>query len=554
MLNQFPLEVLVHVLSFLECEDLQAVRLVNRALSSKAGPVLFRTVCVSCLTLDRLHNISRHPTLCLAVEELQYQEFNFDLVVDDQRSWTVEDRPTWRKRRMQYLTRTIAEFIAMSRQGMQSSEGDPDVVYLPSGVTLVDVEQEASEDEIQAMIQAVKELYAENARLQSPQRLYEAFCEAFPHLPNLHRVICVEADAGCTALDSSRIERTGALQRLRNVFPLPDRALRSCLQPDTRDWPSHGFMGVWRALSDQDSNTGGIRHLEIRRGSDLFVKRGIYLHPPESKDNVLVNGFQNLTVLSLCLEVDMSSPGVAVPQAAILAEALARASQLRRLEICLTSPWVLRSPVSDWTIQNSHWGIPFGDRDVSRENILPFVAFPELHTVVFEEVDFTSEQICAWLFMQPKLRHLVLRRPYLRGRWQDLVQTWWETPEFYLDSFELISPWDHDNRDFEESTPRRETAQVPSRVSSDAILDFINHGGRNPFDGRIWRPFYASEGARGDGAEDDNLSNYSDLSEWVPEDHPTPVEDPEGPEFDEDYDFDAEEDSDIEMEESSSVG
>ncbi|EXJ76319.1 uncharacterized protein A1O5_00827 [Cladophialophora psammophila CBS 110553] len=550
MLDQFPAEILAQVLSVLERTDLQAIRLVSRALSNNVTPVLFRTVYASCLTLDRLQNICRHPTLRHAVEELQYQEMNFDLIIDNRRSWDNQDPPFFRHRRTEYLAETIAQSIA----GV-----DPELPIFAERIlatgrlgdrAMLDSEQRPSQNEILAMLDAIRDLYAEKASLQNPQRLYEFFREALPPLQNLHRVVCVEAEAGCRALDSPRLESTGALQQLRKIFPMPDYALRLCLQPDTHDWPSHGFMGIWRALSDLDSSSD-IRHLEIKRDGNLFLKRGIYIRSlgPQD-DDVLVYGFRNLTVLSLCLEVDVGVLSGAIPQATILAGALARASKLRRLEICLTSSGVRIAPPNGSAANYSHFGIPFGDLDIAQENILPFVTFPDLHTVVFEEIDFTIEQICSWVSMQPRLRHLTLRRPYLRGRWQDLVQKWWETPEFRLDSFELNSPWDYDNKDLEENPLQLGTEQqVPSRVPSDAILDFINNGGINPFEARSWRkPWHISE-ERQNYVEDDSLSNYSDLSEWFPADHPTPVEDLDGPEFDEDYDFDAEEDSDLEMEE-----
>ncbi|KIX98339.1 uncharacterized protein Z520_05640 [Fonsecaea multimorphosa CBS 102226] len=593
MLNKIPLEILEHILSSLEREDLQAVRLVNWALSSKVGPALFRTLYVSCLTLDRLQHIARHPTLCLAVEELRYQELNFDLIVDEERSWEVLDGPTWRDERMDYLEITICQFITALQSDREHLLGDSrasDLTDDEGDTTMVDAEQwKPDRREVRAMVVAVKELYAEKARLQSPLHLYGVFREALPRLLNLRRVVCVEAEAGCIAMDSARIERTGAFDRLRNVLPLSDHHLRSTLQRDTLAWPSHGFMGIWRALSDQDSNPG-IRHLEVRRNSDLFLKHGIHLNAPDldSHGPALVHGFRNLMVLSLCLEVNARASSDMVPNAAILSEALRHATNLRRLEICLTSCAAM--PPHSWMVLRSHRGVPFGDAAVRQPNILPFVSFPDLHTVVFEEADFTSDQICAWLFMQPKLRHLTLRRPYLQGRWQNVIQRWSDAPEFVLDSFELLSPWDYDNRDLEENPPHPDMVQVPSRVRSDALLEFINRGGElNPFEVRTWRPFHAAGERENDAAndetetdendetgeseeteetgeseeteetgendddddaqdEEDNLSEYSDLSEWVPEDHPTPVEDPDGPEFDEDYDFDAEPDSDIELE------
>ncbi|OAP61975.1 hypothetical protein AYL99_04178 [Fonsecaea erecta] len=553
MLNQFPLEILGHVLSFLERDDLQALRLVDRALSRKVEPVLFRTICVSILTIDRLQKIASDPKLSIVVEELVYQECDFD----PSPKWDA-DRPWFSDVRMSYLSETIAQFNVYVRRGMQGDMEESPGSGLPEDETsMVKAEVEAERVKIDPMLTAVKQSYSDLAALQTPSYLHQVFRDAFRKLPKLRRVICVEPEAGCPSLDSLRLERAGALQELSNIFPLSDHAVRSCLQPDSWNWPSHGFMGIWRALSDQHSNPG-IQHFEIRRDSDLFLKRGIFLlpismEPAEPEAHVLVNGFRNLTVLSLCLEVNISSRSFVIPQAPLLSRALARATQLRRLEICLTSCGVTFPGDGRSEYELAHEGIPFGDyEDTRRENILPFVSFPELHTVVLEEVDVTARQICSWLFMQPKLRHLTLRRPYLQGRWQDVLQRWSDNPEFQLDSFELVSPWDHDNRDLETRLDCLGRWNMPSRVSSDALLAFINQrggGGTNPFKHRRWKLCDEFEFADYiDDVQDDNVSEYSDVSEWLPEDHPTPVADPEGPEFDEDYDFDAEADSDIEME------
>ncbi|KIX03652.1 uncharacterized protein Z518_07205 [Rhinocladiella mackenziei CBS 650.93] len=163
--------------------------------------------------------------------------------------------------------------------------------------------------------------------------------------------------------------------------------------------------------------------------------------------------------------------------------------------------------------------------------MLPLESLPELRILVFEEVHFSTREICRWLFIQPKLKNLILLRPYLHDHWKDLVKKWSEDLEFV--------PWDHDNKKFEEGD---EDLKIPARVSSTAILKYINNGGANPFDNRRWRVFERDPDAEADhDGINDYLSDYSDMSEWRPIDHPEPIEDFDRPEFDEDYDFDAEE-------------
>ncbi|ETI19303.1 hypothetical protein G647_09135 [Cladophialophora carrionii CBS 160.54] len=98
------------------------------------------------------------------------------------------------------------------------------------------------------------------------------------------------------------------------------------------------------------------------------------------------------------------------------------------------------------------------------------------------------------------------------------------------------------------------TSKVPSRVSSDAILRYVNHGGDNPFTSRRWKSFDWNGQCEGwDAERDGNTSDYSDLSEYLPDDHPSPTDDSDGPEYDSAYDFANETESDPEFGEAESA-
>ena len=382
------------------------------------------------------------------------------------------------------------------------------------------------------------------------------------------------------------MELENSLVQLNQIFPATDSAIRTMFRPDENhaDLPSHGFFGIMRALSDEDSNSN-IKHLEIRRDENMFTKRGVFLDRFDRDDGFMVSAFRNLTNLTLCLEPPHRSQTEGPPKTPLLANALANAPKLQRLEI--------------YAAFQNYWAFQL-------KTILPFQTFPDLRTLVLEEMHFNTQDVCRWLFIQPKLRNLVLRRPYLHGHWKDAVKRWSQRPEFVLESLELKSPWDHDVKAMEQE---EEGCKVPSRVPSEAILHYINYGGTNPFDSqRRWRKFdRGSDGvippegqddhlpdflnttdedsehqdqqcdlaenlehAGGNGDQDgqdgrllgygnnvgaswdqedqrDRFSEFSDMSEWLPEDHPTPIYPSDGPEYDEDYDFDAEDDSDTDM-------
>jgi hypothetical protein len=178
---------------------------------------------------------------------------------------------------------------------------------------------------------------------------------------------------------------------------------------------------------------------------------------------------------------------------------------------------------------------------------------PELRSIVLEGVHFIEGAICRWLFIQPKLKHITLIRPYLHGRWESLVERWSAEPDFKLESLELKSPWDFDV-DRQEEVEDAGTSKVPSRVSSDAVLRYVNHGGDNPFAYRRWKTFnWRGQGEEWNDERDGNISDYSDFSEYLPDDHASTVDDPNGPEFDSDYDFDNETESDPGLEEAESA-
>lgn len=173
-------------------------------------------------------------------------------------------------------------------------------------------------------------------------------------------------------------------------------------------------------------------------------------------------------------------------------------------------------------------------------DVLPMTPLQELGSVILEGFFFSVEDICQFLFMQTKLKNVALRRPVLYGSWVALVDLWSARAGFVLDSIEL-------NHVLECDVLRSEhldsfCCRVPPQLSTNAILHYINYGGDNPFASCCWKE---SERVFSDFV--DAYSDFSDTSEWLPQDHPDPVEDPDGPEFDEDYDFDAEDDSDMDV-------
>lgn len=376
--------------------------------------------------------------------------------------------------------------------------------------------------EFKTMMLSVLDVYAQYARHQELESLSHTFCQYLPLFPNLRRFVSVDASAGEIARNYPFTEGFSQLDPVQEYFPLTDVGIRNSFTSYNDEWPGHGFIAMLATLNVCTALK--IEHLELSRGYDLWAKRGIAITKVEDVGRSLEidsppHAFQNLETLKLCLEVSMDEYSTC----SFVPSALAMAQRLKVLEICLTSRNQISMPL---------------------ERILPMTSLPSLHTAVFEGLSFRTLEISQWLFLQSRLRSLKLKNPYLHGHWKDVLDELSNKPEFKLDSFELASPWDHDIQEYE--LGNLEEVRVPSRVSNEDALDFINWGGQNPFRKRHWRKFTADPDE--DANMEDNLSDYSDLSEWRVEDHPSPVEDSDGPEYDENYNFDLEEESDFEIE------
>ncbi|KEF52153.1 uncharacterized protein A1O9_11779 [Exophiala aquamarina CBS 119918] len=532
MLDTLPQETFQQVLCLLQRRDLKALRLVNVAFSRDVSKVLFRSIDISCLTLHRLPTIGSHPILAPLVEDIYYHEMEMDIVGPSASNLDTD---------LRYLWQNIHQFRKeCDMLGVNWKDDENVMAYRLHGSEMLRPSSSAfdstpsssmplqfsNEAEFEAMMITVLDVYAQYARQQELKPLSETFCQYMPLLPRLRRFVSIDTSAGEIARNYPFTEGFSQLDPIQQLFPLSDAAIRYNIAHYSDDWPGHGFIAMLATL-DACADLK-IQHLEMCRAENLWSKRGIaYYKVEEMKLSLGMNpqprAFQTLETLNLCLEMGLLeySAWHFVPSA------LAMAKRLKVLEICLTARAYSSAQLQD---------------------ILPSTCLPSLHTVVFEGFSFITLEITHWLFLQPKLRNLKLRKCRLEGCWKDLLDKLSENPTFKLDSFELKSPWDRDNEEYE--LGRLEDTQVPSRVSNEGALYFINEGGQNPFVQRRWRRFATDsndDGNWGNKDLDGNLSDYSDLSEWRAEDHPTPVEDFDGLEYDENYNSDAgEEESDIE--------
>ncbi|KAK5050561.1 hypothetical protein LTR84_003842 [Exophiala bonariae] len=567
MLDTLPQEIFQQVLPWLEKKELKALRLINVAFSQHISKALFRSIDVSCLTLHRLVAFGHHPQLRDMVEELCYHEM---LLRPDNPRW-VNSR---RGKDIENLWKTIRQFCRQPRdrpptlrelaveKRYRVPRPEPLEHYVDWNIPMYPGEDLASipvqlrvQAEFDRMISSVHNVYQNYERRQRLDSLERVFCKYLPLLPNLRRLVSVEAAASENAHSYSIPECFPLLEPIGEHFPLTDAAIRTYFSSYTNPWPGHGFFAMLGALNL--SRRLKIQSLETYRGSDLWNKRGVDINEFQML-SPLINGdsylrvFQSLETLNLCLETSEHES----LWNDVLPPALVKAQKLKHLEISLTS-------------LSENIQVPF-------TSILPMSPLLSLETVILEGFSFECSEMCGWLFLHPMLRTVKLRSARLKGLWKNLLNTLSKNRKFKLQCFELKSPWDHDTQEQEQG--RRADTLVPARVSHVDALYFINEGGSNPFETRWWRKFdvwpnedentrfrklnivrHNEDPVRWPNFEiwpkmgedmEDNQSEYSDMSEYLSDDHPDPPsdEDLDGPEYDEDYDFDAEDDSDVDME------
>lgn len=564
MLDTLPQEIFEQVLSRLNNTEVKALRLVNVTLSQLLSKTLFRKLDISCLTLHRLVAVGHHHLLRDAVEEMFYHEMQLR-----------PQSPAWVDRRqdqdagdlwstIRAFCRQPPEISPVARTNYSETDINPPPnplsqwvdwrIPMYPGQDLASIPIQLREvAEFKGLMSSVHSIYSGYEMRQSLDSLERAFCKYLPLLPNLRRFRSIDAAAGEIAHNYPLAAHFSLLDPIQEYFPLTDAGIRTSFSAYSKAWPGHGFFAMLAALNNCTSLN--IQSLEIVRGPDLWDPRGVDIKEfqmlsPLVNHHSELRMFQGLHTLKLSLEASEHD----VLWKDVLPCALAKAHKLQHLEISLTSSETVRMPF---------------------KSILPMSSLPSLQAAVLNGFSFESSEMSEWLFQQPMLETLKFYSPRLNGLWKELLDKLSQNPEFMLNDFELQSPWDHEIREQEEG--RRADTLVPSRVSNVDALDFINKGGINPFATRRWRKFEAWSdadkktrfrkleiGHSGDTTQqlpnfdiwssevrymDDNDSEYSDVSEYLTDDHPDPLsdEDPDGPEYDEDHDFDAEDDSDADM-------
>ncbi|KAK5452946.1 hypothetical protein LTS15_007095 [Exophiala xenobiotica] len=539
MLDQVPAEILRQVVRSLKPRDLKCLRLTNKTVATQVTPTLFRKIRFNILTLDRLYDVTDSPKFSQYVEELSYYELGLSGLSLDHRN-----------NGLRQLTDTMVEFISMSRIPNFSRRWR-EILHLHNtyvtpflaedwDVPLAPTEGEgyaASHDLSLARVvmerglDAILDIYADKATLEKSNILYLTCRSTLPRLPNLRRVVCTETVNNFTVnhLDFGDFRGVDDVKELLDLFPITDAALRTVLQMNTvTAWPARGFLDICQAMGHPSCNHN-IQHLEVRPDRHVLVDRGLNLDMIDMdlgrqiSDSVWAGAFRNLTSLTLCLEVKRrtrSYPRIdRHPQAYRLLKALSKASKLRDLKICLG---------------------PAAKNITSSADVLPGwpprVKFPELRSISFEMMHFTTTQLAQFLVNQQGLERLALKHITLAGHWSSLFRKLSRRKDFVLDSIHLHD-FSQDGCESFEFTCEKIGGKV--QLSQKELLDYINLG-VNPLPLRLMGDENTSPGQEVD------LLDFPEMSELDLEETHSPRQDSYGHEYDPEFGAYAE-DSDLDM-------
>ena len=373
---------------------------------------------------------------------------------------------------------------------------------------------------------------------------YRALKIALQGLPNLKRLVFSNARSGGINVNTTFMPE--CLEILSQYFPISEGICYKAFH-SLRDPPCQGFLQVLTACHDLDRDIDKVvvQHSEglLTAGLPMLSTAGL----PEHLRALAAPAFRRIRNLSLTVSLPDREVGDKIQFAdehSFLRDALLEATQLESLDLRFESG---KTELEAYTTI-----LPMSQR------------LARLHTLRLENLNFDQPAVFTTFLIRrlPALRHLSLHRCEVQSTWEQVFQVLSDAHAFTLDSVDLLEPYDLVNPG-DQAWPVGQpipgvggwNVMMPAAVPNRKLLHFINNCGTpNPFKARKWRFFDASahqqvlESGTQVVVDDDDFDN---MSEWEPSaDYEKVVgfetEDPEGPEFDSEYDFDVEDDSDEE--------
>lgn len=519
------------IFSYLEQFDLKLLRFVSKEMAAMTRTLLFKSVSVSYLPdhLRRFQNVVQDPELCQAVEDLVFYEIEFE---------------PQHERVLEYMTIQFDNLI----QRHCSNSPNPYYSYnsealsnsLPrygDGISAFTRERDHGDDgdrslankaSINEIVSQVNIEYQNQRCFMQTERGFEILSIGLNTLRNLKRV--TTRDSGQPGIMTDTIFQPPALEQFRAFFPVSEAAFRNVAGLDSNLAPSHGFDIILLALAVNETKVETL----VTERTVGFLKRGlpIQFFSSSNKNHAQhIKGFRGLRRLEICVDTELLENGRYIRtdyRDLDLASCIAAAEQLEYMELSVT-----------------HKTQALNGQPHQMHGLLPCESLHKLKTLVLEGPYLDEKETVDFLRLQSgHLQDLTLWDVtlVLAGRWHNAFTALSLWKSFRLQSLILGGLSDADVR------AGVDRGEIPSRVANKEVLDYVNQGGVNPFSRRKWKQ-EPRDDAGADADEEASVnSEYSDGSVWNPKNianmsHVEADEDPNGPEFDTDYDFDAESDS-----------
>lgn len=480
---EIPAEIILLLLDHLSYQDVKTIRLVCLELSRIACPLLFRSITVSAQQsrIHRFLNIVRAQKLCKMVRCVIWEEMPFQSPSNTK--WLDPPR-------------------------------DILVAYLLPEIDNQEQIPLQEQDQVQDFRSKVRSLRGHrDATIADWEACLVALIEGCSAMSGLKTIISTDARVPGNTMDAvldPPISCDG-----QHLFSLSDAAMRLLEFPEglIESGEFGNELGVFCMLEALAITGVPVENLVTERTSGL-LKQGIqpvYRILADCFEHRFAKAFRHLRKISLCLDCPDSTFNRG------LSTCLQRAEQLEHLEISET--YLVESLTNELQI----FAAP--------------IRFPKLHTLVLEKANLRKRNLSQFIVRHAaSLTTVTLWDCYVSGSWRDVIQALADAKDVHFESFILKSPRDEESYRYHVSQ-----GQIAPRVNSQDVLRFINEGGSNPYANRQWISFY----------DDDTLSHaseYSDISGWGGHasrygdgDFDNIVdEDPDGPEYNSDYDFDAE--------------
>lgn len=494
-------DVLLSIFELLTTHELKDIRNVCKKTEKIARPLLFRSLHISVLPCDlhRLDMVSRDTSLAMAVEEVVFNELQFD----------VEERGP---RNVRTVFPNAEDQYMYAFQGLGSL--DP-LRYMDKDIGFY---EEPSSDCLRNLCQSLERRHANMKAWLTTQdflredRAFDSIItKALSKFLRLKRVISRDARDGGVQKDTGY--QMYATRGYEGSYPVGEGQLRHLIFDQSQRSPDLGFWAMLEALARSRATV----HTLVTERTIGLMKRGIPLngfqwHGPVSSNTLRIAGFRNFRSISLCVDsgnrVEQSSypnpqESDSTHVTTDLHKFLEAAIHLESLQLSLTGALSTL---------------------VSFRHLLGMGSWRSLSLLILESIAFTESEIIGFITRHAgSLKHLTLWKcglKGLKGCWANVIKAMSQMTALGLESLKIKGPRYVVGLPFQGPTTNQATsndareARYALEPPEETLLDYVNTGqGINPYE-QYSCGYYGRQGDEADVYSDcSDADAYSDYSE-----------------------------------------